>query len=107
MATKKTAAKKKAPSRKKEPEQLYTVELTKSEIEHIRDMFSILLPTDEDVSVSSALAEMKEQSEMESDLWNKLVKLFESAGISSGDSAPDFIIATTTGIYQIGDGEEQ
>lgn len=108
MVAKKAAKKKPATKKKKEPEKVYTVEFTQSELEHVRDLFSILLPSDEELTISSALAEMKEQSEMEVALWEKLATLFESAGLSLGDDAPDFVIATTTGLYQLTDeGEDE
>lgn len=103
MVAKKAAAKKPASSRskKKEPEKTFTLTLTTGELEHLRDLFSVMLPSDDDSTVSSALAEMRERTEQESSLWEKIYALCGESGVEIGDDAPDFVVMSTVGLYEI------
>lgn len=92
--SKKDAKKAAKPRKKKLP--LFDVQLTKPELEHIRDLFSILLPSDPPESISQCLAKQAERGELEHNLWEKLSAACDVAGVDLGEKAPDFVVAAST-----------
>jgi len=83
----------------------YDLTLTKIELLHIRDLFSVLLPPSGEQTMSKALAEIEGRILVESMLWNKVSNLCEVADLPLGDEAPDYILAPTStpaiGIFHI------
>jgi hypothetical protein len=73
----------------------FQLRLTKFELLHIRDLFSIVTPPEVNRTVSQHLAEVENRVLVESMLWKKLSNLCEEAGIPTGDDAPDFVVAPT------------
>ncbi len=100
-------------SKPKESHETFLLELTRAELLHVRDLFSVKLPPEMANSVSQVLAESQGRSLIESSLWNKLTKQFVAARVPTGDSAPDFVVAVagtpTIGVFQVdhsAEGEE-
>jgi hypothetical protein len=94
----------------------YDVRLTKMELVHLRDMFSILLPPAADKTLSQALAELEGRPLVESVLWRKISEVAELAGVPLEDDAPDYVVAPAStpaiSVFQIasepqGDSEEE
>ncbi len=83
----------------------YGLRLTKFELLHLRDLFSVLLSPEAKKTVSQALAESENRPVIESLLWKKVSDLVEEAEIPFGDDAPDFLIASTStptlGVFQL------
>lgn len=73
----------------------YDLRLTRTELAHLRDLFSVVLPPDTKKTLSQHLAEIEDRVYVEDKLWSKLVDLLGQADIPHGDEAPDFIIAPT------------
>lgn len=73
----------------------YDVRLTKMELVHLRDLFSVVLPPDARKTMSQALAELEDRTIIESHLWGKISELCEAAGLPLDQEAPDYIIAPT------------
>lgn len=71
----------------------YDLTLTKFELLHIRDLFSVLLPPDGSQTLSQALAEAEGRGIIESMLWEKVSALCEAADLPLGAESPDYIIA--------------
>lgn len=69
----------------------YTLNLSHSELEYVRDIFSVFL--DQEVTISQRLSLLTERAEAENTLWKKIYKLCEGAEIPVGDSAPNYIIS--------------
>lgn len=99
------------PKKKVEPEikksvskkQDIILSLNKQELEHLRNLFSIIVPSESDSTVSSMLASItaKNNSKFEQTLWNKITTACVETGIDVGEAAPDFVVGTVTGIYQV------
>lgn len=71
----------------------FPLKLTKFELIHLRDLFSITLPIELKQTVSQALAEAEGRPLVETRLWQKLVTAFEEAELPVNDDAPDFVVA--------------
>ena len=67
--------------------------LTVSELTHLRDLMSIMLPPDGKVTMSAALAHLESRDDVDDILWDKVCDSCEEAGIIIGDSAPNLIVA--------------
>ena len=82
----------------------YDLRLTKYELLHLRDLFSISLPPG-DKTLSQTLAEVESRPMIESSLWNKVVNACSDAGLPLGDTAPDYVVASigtpTLGVFQV------
>lgn len=72
---------------------LHSVRLTKYELLHLRDLFSVLLPPEGTQTLSQALAALEGRTLIESLLWRKVSAACEAVEIPTGDEAPDFVIA--------------
>jgi hypothetical protein len=71
----------------------YDLRLTRSEIVHIRDIFSIVLPPDVKKTLSQHLAEAEDRSFVEEKLWDKIAQICADANVPLDDEAPDYIVA--------------
>lgn len=71
----------------------YDLRLTKFELLHLRDLFSILLPPDAKQTMSQALAELENRTLIETMLWKKIFQACQDAGLPTGDDAPDYVAA--------------
>lgn len=83
----------------------FSLKLTKQEVIHLRDLFSVLLPVDMKSTISQSLAAGQGRHLVESKLWNKLASLCNEAQIPVGDDAPDFIVTAsappTLGVFEM------
>lgn len=72
-----------------------TVELviTKEELVHLRDLFSILLPPDGKFTISRSLAYNESRPFIEGTLWTKIHDLCLENDIPVDGEAPDFFLA--------------
>lgn len=75
--------------------QTFKLSLTKYELLHIRDLFSITLPPEAKKTISQALADLEQRSMVESMLWNKIVSMCIDAKLPVSNDAPDYVIAPT------------
>lgn len=66
--------------------------LNKDELLHLRDLFSISMSNNPQITASQALATLEGRQLVEAKLWRRFAKFCTSAGISLDDDAPDFII---------------
>jgi len=71
----------------------YDLRLTRTELAHLRDLFSVVLPPDTKKTISQHLAELEDRVYVEDKLWTKISELLVTAEIPNGDEAPDFIVA--------------
>lgn len=78
------------------PKKTFSLKLSKPELTHLRDLFSVLLPADMKATVSQALAANQGKHLLESKLWNKVTQLCGEAEIPMGDEAPDFIVSISS-----------
>jgi hypothetical protein len=77
------------------PRTTYTLTLTRFEVLHLRDLFSIALPTDVKQTVSQGLAAVEDREIVEAKLWRKVAALCANAGVPTDDAAPDFVCAAS------------
>jgi hypothetical protein len=73
----------------------HTLNLTKIELAHLRDLFGILLPPAMDRTISEVLAEAESRMLVESILWKKIEDACVTAGVPVGDECSDFVVAPT------------
>lgn len=71
----------------------YELRLTRTELAHIRDLFSVVLPPNTKKTLSHHLAELEDRVHVEDKLWSKISDLLSKAGVPCGDESPDFIVA--------------
>lgn len=74
----------------------FTLKLSRPEVVHLRDLFSVLLPADMKSTVSQALAAGQGKHLLETKMWNKVAQLCSEAEIPMGDEAPDFIVTISS-----------
>ena len=74
----------------------FTVKLSKFELLHLRDLFSVMLPPEMKDTLSQRLASGQDRSLIEAKLWTKISTLCEEAGIPVGEDAPDFVVAASS-----------
>lgn len=80
--------------------------VTRLELVHLRDLFSVLLSNKADKTLSQALAEAEGRSLIEARLWQRLVEVCREANLPMGEDAPDFICAAVlspppVGVFRI------
>lgn len=84
---------------------VYEVKLTRMELAHLRDLFSVKLPPEMTTTLSEALAESQQRPFVETKLWQKLTRIMHEAGVPMEDEAPDFTILPTgpapMGVFQV------
>lgn len=74
----------------------FTLRLTKFELIHLRDLFSVSLPMDLKKTVSQALAEAEDRVFVETRMWNKVATACKEAELPLDDDAPDFVCAASS-----------
>lgn len=74
-------------------EKLYKLHLNAAQIEHVRDLLSVVINPSTNATVSEHLAKFNKRSADERNLWDAIVQLCEKAKLTSGDTAPDYVIA--------------
>jgi hypothetical protein len=83
----------------------FELRLTKFELLHLRDLFSVVLPPDVKKTLSQSLAELEERPLVETMLWNKVSEACDLAGIPTGPDAPDYVISINSppglGVFQL------
>jgi hypothetical protein len=85
---------KKSESKKQNKNKLDLV-LTHSQVEHIRDLLSVVINQETDMTLSEHLAKNFKRSRDERALWEKVVELCVIGKLAHGDDAPDFVIAAS------------
>ena len=71
----------------------HPLRLTKFELLHLRDLFSVTTSPELKLTVSQQLAKMQGHALVEAKLWQKVAEGCNSVGLPMGDDAPDFVIA--------------
>lgn len=83
----------------------FALKLTKFELLHLRDMFSVSLPPDASKTLSQHLAELENRVLIENALWNKIASVCSEASLPTGEEAPDYIVAPISspamGVFQL------
>lgn len=83
----------------------FNLRLTKYELTHIRDLFSVMLPTEMKTTASQHLAKCQNRSLVEARLWQKLAQACIEAELPMGDDAPDFVISVagppSLGVFEV------
>lgn len=80
-------------SKKLRKRKTFPLRLTKLELLHLRDLFSILLANKAEKTISQALAESEGRTLVEAKLWQRVVEVCKEAGLPMDEDAPDFICA--------------
>jgi hypothetical protein len=115
---KKTQNKKESQSKKTLDEEakikrkeLYELRLTSLELIHLRDMLSILYPSETKKTISQSLASSEEREFEESSLWKKVSRACVEAKLPIGEEAPDYAIVPIAhppmGIFMLGQNESE
>jgi len=73
----------------------FPLRLTRFELLHLRDLFSVLLASDASQTVSQALAAVEDRRLVEARLWQKLVGSCREADLPVDEDAPDFVVAAS------------
>lgn len=71
----------------------FVLELTATQLTHLRDLMGIMMNFDSLQTLSEHLAATAERPLAERRLWTKIAELCASADIGVADKAPDFAIA--------------
>jgi adenosylmethionine-8-amino-7-oxononanoate aminotransferase len=71
---------------------LAALNLTNAELEHLNELFSVILPSEKGVTVSEELAQTCSRVVVEQKLWEKIKKLCDKQGIVTGDDSPDYAV---------------
>jgi hypothetical protein len=101
--------KKKQENKKKKELKTKTIslELTLNQLIHLRDLMSVSLPPDKDLSVSRSLSLSQKRELDELNLWSQICSLCEEANVAVGVKAPSFIVSITNvppmGIFEVED----
>lgn len=87
------------------------VKLSKFELIHLRDLFSLLTPPEMKETISQKLALLQNRPLIEAKLWQKIVRACEECEIPLGDEAPDFVVSLAStpsiGVYELSHDENQ
>lgn len=84
--------KKKAPSQALASNKTWELRLTRTELEHMRDLFSIRLPVDMQTTVSQSLSVATGKPTIEAILWQQITKACAAADVPLDRDAPDFVV---------------
>lgn len=83
----------------------FTLRLTKFELLHLRDLFSVMLPPEMKETLSQRLAQSQDRALVEAKLWQKLARACRQVGLPMDDDAPDFVVAASTsppiGVFEL------
>lgn len=74
----------------------FSLRLTRFEVLHLRDLFSVMLPPALNQTLSAALAVAEERPMVEAKLWQKVKAACEEAQLPLDDDAPDFVAAAVS-----------
>jgi hypothetical protein len=103
--------KEKVKQNNKQQDKSLLLSLTKKQLIHLRDLFSISLPPDKDMTVSHSLALLRKRSKEEVSLWEQICELCEKENVDLGESAPDFVVSITSvppmGVFEVLDEDEE
>lgn len=77
------------------PQQTWPLVLNKTQLVHLRDLLSILLPPDGARTVSQALAAGESRVVAETQLWKDVSVICRKAKVPLNKEAPDFVIMST------------
>ena len=95
---------------KKKQRKTHDLRLTKFELIHLRDLFSVVLPPDLTKTLSQALCESDDRQSDEASLWAKIAELCLKSNVSVGDDAPTYIVAPSgpqpLSVFQLDENEE-
>lgn len=84
---------------------MFSLQLTRYQLLHLRDIMSVMLPSEMRETISQALAKVGNRSMVEAVLWNKVAKLCVEAGVPVGEEVPDFIVSIsappTLGVFEL------
>jgi len=84
---------------------IYDLKLTRYELLHLRDLFSVCVQSEGQVTVSQSLARLEDRPIIEQKLWQKISKACQEMNIQVGESAPDYLIVAisqpTMGVFQV------
>jgi len=83
-------------SKQQEKEKLWTLSLNRRQLEHLRDLMTIVLPHDYSRRISLELASTEKRLDAEANLWVQICDICETADIPIGADAPDFTVTTTS-----------
>lgn len=96
---------KKAKSQASVSNKTWELRLTMTELEHLRDLFSVRLPIDMQTTVSQSLASATGKPTVEAIMWQQVTKACEAAGVALDRAAPDFVVgllaAPPMGVFQV------
>ncbi len=89
----------------------HDLRLTKFELVHLRDLFSVMMPPELKETLSQRLAVSQNRPMVEAKLWQKIARSCRQADIPMDDDAPDFIVSAAApppiGVFELlGDPEE-
>lgn len=94
-----------ASSSEPKPRKTFTLRLTRLELTHLRDLFSVMLPPDLKATLSQELATSQDRSLIEARLWQKVTATCREAEVPLDDDAPDFVVAASSapaiGVFEI------
>lgn len=94
-----------ASSPEPKPRKTFTLRLTRLELTHLRDLFSVMLPPDLKATLSQELATSQDRSLVEARLWQKVTSMCREAQVPLDDDAPDFVVAASSapsiGVFEI------
>lgn len=89
----------------------YELRLTKMELVHMRDLLSIIIPSDTKKTLSQILADLEDRAPVEEKLWNKIIGVCKEASLPTGEEAPDYIVSPTApppmSVFQISDDDDE
>jgi len=98
-------------SEQEKPRKTYTVRLTRAELVHLRDLFSVLLPLEMKETLSHRLAHLQDRVMVEAKLWQKVVAACQEANLPLDDDAPDFVVTASAappiGVFELSSDAEQ
>ena len=77
-------------------EKTWSLNLNRRQLEHLRDLMSIVLPHDYTRRLSLELAVNEKRLDDEAQLWTRLCETCDSADVAVGSDAPDFTITTAS-----------
>ena len=83
----------------------FNIRLTKFELLHLRDLFSVSLPPEMKDTLSQRLAQSQDRTLVEARLWQKLARVCIESGLPMDDDAPDFVVsasgAPAIGVFEL------
>ena len=78
---------------KRVAEKLYKLQVSAVQLEHIRDLMSVMLDPQSSSTVSEQIAKYNRRCSCETSLWDLVVAACERADIECGEDVHDYVIA--------------